>query len=288
MDRVQLYLLRGICQLPGYVAHEKGFFRQQGVTVDIHIPATAWTVPDLLESPQNRFAVIPWTRVAAATNKDLVLICGSGVEEAAIVLRSGLRVSDVKSVAVPVAGGMKDLTAMALLNELGWGQAELLRQPSGDGAIIALFGQGVDAASMVEPYATMLEGLGVGKTIRRTGDLWPGAPGCSLSTSANLVGDDPDLVQRMVTAYVQGARYVEANPQESAIIASRYIGINADFIRDALRVNHPDVGAILNTASMQLILSLMQRLGYIETIPHGFCNSSFLEQAQPSSSAGCE
>lgn len=279
MDRVELYLLRGICQLPGYLAQEKGFFRDHGVAVDIHIPATAWTVPETLGTRQNRFAVIPWTRVAAAPDKGLVLICGSGTEEAALVLRSGLRPADVKSVAVPVAGGMKDLTAMALLEDLGWSQVELRRQPSGDGAVIALFGQGADAASMVEPYATMLEGLGVGKVIKRTGDIWPGAPGCSLSTSMKLVQEHPDLVQRVVTAYVQGATYVTAHPQESAAIASRYIGVHAQFVRDALRVNRPDIHAIRNSASMEQILSLMQRLGYVHAIPTGYCDLSFLEHA---------
>ena len=34
--------------------------------------------------------------------------------------------------------------------------ADRVRMPSGDGAILALVGQGADAASMIEPYATCL------------------------------------------------------------------------------------------------------------------------------------
>ena len=74
----------------------------------------------------------------------LVLIAGSGIEEAALVLRTGLSQEDVRSVAVSNEGGIKDLTAMALLRRLGWNDVRLVRQPSGDGAILSFVGQGAD------------------------------------------------------------------------------------------------------------------------------------------------
>ena len=110
-------------------------------------------VPHKLVSGESHFAVIPWTRVAAAEEEDipLVLICGSGFEEAAIVVRKEISTSKVRKVAIPQRGGMKDLTEMGLIEDLGWKDVELIRLPSGDGAIISLFGKGADAASMVEP-----------------------------------------------------------------------------------------------------------------------------------------
>jgi ABC-type nitrate/sulfonate/bicarbonate transport system substrate-binding protein len=279
LENIRLFLLRGTCQLPGYVAYEKNFFRDQGLHVDIQIPASAWMVPDTLSAADNDFAVIPWTRVAAARLQGLMVICGSGIEEAALVVQSGMQPSEVKTVALPVAGGMKDLTAMALLDSLGGKRIEVLRQPSGDGAIIALFGKGVDAASMVEPYATMLEALGVGTVVKRTGDVWPGAPGCSLATSERLVREQPELVQRVVTAYVQAAQYVKTHPEDSAEIASRYIGVNARFIHLALRVNQPDIHAIRNKDAIEQILALMMKLNYLTAMPSGYCELSFLDRA---------
>ena len=178
MDTISMSLLRGVCQMPAYVAHDQGFFEAQGVRARLDIAPTAWTVPERLVRGDVQFAVIPWTRVAAASAKDepLVLICGSGCEEAAIVVRKGLAIDQVKKVAVPLRGGMKDLTAMGLMRSLGWSDVESIRLPSGDGAIISLVGQGADAASMVEPYATTMEQIGIGQVVRRTGDLWPGAP----------------------------------------------------------------------------------------------------------------
>ncbi|HEY8239996.1 MAG TPA: ABC transporter substrate-binding protein, partial [Kiritimatiellia bacterium] len=238
-------------------------------------------VPEQLLSGDCHFAVIPWTRVAAAEKNEapLKLLCGSGVEEAALVVRKGLDPADVRSVAIPREGGMKDLTAMGLIDSMGWSEARQMRFPSGDGAIIAFFGQGADAASMVEPYATMMEQLGVGTVVRRTGDIWPGAPGCSLAASAAFIAREPDLIQRVVNAFVRGAREVLDNPHGAADAAAPYIGVAPAFIAEALRYNRPDIDAIRNTDSMQTILRFMQSLGYIDRIPSEFADLSFLDRA---------
>ena len=281
MSATRFALLRGVCQTPAYVAHECGFFADEGVDAALEIVPTAWVAPTRLESGECEFALIPWTRAAAAraSDKPLTIVCGSGHEEAAIVVRAGVDPADVKRVTVPLRGGMKDLTAMALVRSLGWGDVEIRRQPSGDGAIISLFGRGCDAASMVEPYATMMEQLDVGTVVRRTGDVWPGAPGCSLTTTTRMTGADPGLVEAVVRAFARGARHVRENPGETAEIASAYIGVNSDFIEEALTRNAPDVDAIRSTDAMDAILALMVELGYIESVPSGFVDLRFLERA---------
>jgi ABC-type nitrate/sulfonate/bicarbonate transport system substrate-binding protein len=282
MNVVKLSLLRGICQTPAYVAHEKGFFKEANIDSQIHIEPTAWMVPSKLMSGESQFAVIPWTRVAAAEEKDipLVLLSGSGFEEAAVVVRKGITLEEVRKVAVPLRGGMKDLTAMGLIESLGWKDVDLIRLPSGDGAIIAFFGQGVDAASMVEPYATMLDMLGVGTIVKRTGDIWRGAPGCSLTTTQPIKKKNPELVNSVVQAYVRGARFVDKNPDETAEIAYRYIGVHPKFIREALARNKPNVDAIRNEEAMEHVLSLMIKLGYIKNKPRDYKDLSFLDQTR--------
>lgn len=272
-------LLRGVCQIPAYVAHEKKLFAAHGIDSTLAVEPTAWLVPQKLLGGDSDFAVMPWTRVAAADERDarLLLVCGSGCEEAAIVVRNGIDVADVRRVAVPLRGGMKDLTAMALIDDLGWKGVELLRQPSGDGAIIALFGQGADAASMVEPYATMMEALGVGRIVKRSGDVWRGAPGCSLTTTAGLRDRDPETVGKVVRAFVEAARWIAEQPHEAAEIASRYIGVHARFIVQALGRNRPDPDAIRNEESMERVLGLMRELGYLRGTPSGYKDLRFLD-----------
>lgn len=281
MGNVTFFLLRGVCQIPAYVAYEKGFFKNEGIDVEIKVEPTAWMIPYRLANGEGQFAVMPWTRVAVAEERDipLVLLAGSGHEEAAIVLRKGINPSDVKKVVIPQRGGIKDLTALALIESLRWKDVEIIRQPSGDGAIISFFGEGADAASMVEPYATMMESLGLGRVVKRTGDIWRGAPGCSLTTIAKLKETQPDLVQRVVNAFVHGVFFVKENKDESASIAHKYIGINERFIRKALDANLPDINTIRNKKAMDGILNFMMKLGYIKQSPANYIDLSFLDKA---------
>src|SRR5262249_36819018 len=152
----------------------------------------------------------------------------------------------------------------ALMRNLGWNDREKVRMPSGDGAILALVGHAADAASMVEPYATALEEQGIGSTVQRTGDVWPGAPGCSLTTPRRKLDANPELVERMVAACVEGARFVDEQPSEAAAIAESYIGINRRFIEKALEHNRPSIHALSNQDAMDEILSLMVELGYVD------------------------
>ena len=279
MTTIRFGLLRGVCQSPAYTAFHRGLFAAEGLDVELHIAPTAWMVPEQLLSGDRHFAVIPWTRIAAAERGEapMKLLCGSGLEEAVMVIRAGLDPLNVRSIGIPREGGMKDLTAMALVDSLGWSHVERLRFPSGDGAIIAFFGQGVDAASMVEPYATMMEAMGLGTAIRRTGDIWPGAPGCSLAASAAFIEREPDVVQRVVRAYVRAIAHVRQDPDDAAACAAPYIGVKAEFIAQGLRVNPPSSDGIRNMATMDRILAFMQTLGYINHIPRDFADLRFLD-----------
>jgi ABC-type nitrate/sulfonate/bicarbonate transport system substrate-binding protein len=83
-----------------------------------------------------------------------------------------------------------------------------------------------------------------------------------------------------VRAFVRGAEFVKEQPDRAAEIASPYIGIHSRFIREALRRNLPRVDAIRNRGAIDRILALMVRLGYVDRIPSGFTDLSFLDAVQ--------
>ena len=281
MQTVTFSLLRGVCQTPAYCAKDRGFFEQAGLDARIDVAPTAWVVPQRLAAGTLDFAVLPWTRVAAAAaqGEDLVAVCGSGHEEVALVVRPGVPLDDVRRVAVPHEGGMKDLTAAGLMRSLGLGPDAAVRLPSGDAAIIAFVGEAAEAAVMVEPYATMLEVRGLGRVVRRTGDVWRGAPGCSLATSKRFVRERPEVVRSVVSAFVRGCDHVHARPDDAAEVGARYIGIGAPILRRALEANRPDVRALHNQDSMDRVLDLMVDLGYVPSRPQGYLDLRFLEEA---------
>jgi len=235
----------------------------------VTVEATAWLIPDRLLRQEQGFAVMPWTRVAASgvQREPFILICGSGCDEAAVVLRRGVRTEEVRQVAVPQQGGIKDLTAAASFDALGWKNVESLRFPSGDAAILCLIGGGADAAVMVEPYATMIEQLGLGNVVLRTRDIWSGVPGCSLTTTALTIERAPELVHDMVEGFVRAARDVENDPAGAAKIAAPYIGVAPAVIQSALAHNRPNVHALDNELEMARVVKLMVDLGYLLEAP---------------------
>jgi len=114
--------------------------------------------------------------------------------------------------------------------------------------------------------------------IRRTADLWPKAPGCSLTTSARVIRESPGLVESVVRAFCRGAQYVRESPDDAADIASRYIAVHPRFIREALLKNYPDVDALRSSAAMSKILDLMLQLGYLKKRPSEYLDLSFLDR----------
>ena len=55
----------------------------------------------------------------------------------------------------------------------------------------------------------MSEALGIGTVVKRTGDVWKGAPGCSLTTTIEFKETSPDLTQKVVRAFVRGVKLLK-------------------------------------------------------------------------------
>jgi ABC-type nitrate/sulfonate/bicarbonate transport system substrate-binding protein len=120
----------------------------------------------------------------------------------------------------------------------------------------------------------------MGQVIRRTGDVWKGAPGCSLTTTRAFSQASPEVVQGFVGAFARAAEFVRQDPSEAARIAADYIGLHPRFILKALQQNQPDVDAIRNVEAMRSVMTLMQKLGYVDRRPENFTDLSYLDAVQ--------
>ncbi|MDI6902684.1 MAG: ABC transporter substrate-binding protein [Methanocellales archaeon] len=292
MSKINIGLIRGICQMPAYIAYERGFFKELGLDVSYSIDPTAWLLPNKLISGEISFGILPWTRTVSARDKgdNLVVIAGSGYEEPATVVRRDAKIDGLselkgKRISLPAAGGMKDLTSQALFKkyDITPENTEILRLPSGDAAMLALLSGRVDATTNVEPYATMAVELGIGKIIARGKDVLPKAPGCSITTTDDFLQDHSDVALKFIKAILKADEFCNKEPEEAAKISSRYIGISAEIIREALRYNQPRIDITGSIDIMMRVAGLMKELGYIKTIPKDFCNFELLKKAKAES-----
>ena len=274
--------------MPAYIAYEKGFFRELGLDISYSINAAAWLLPAKLISGEISFGILPWTRtVSARDNGDnMVVIAGSGYEEPATIVRrdSGITcLSELKGkrISLPAEGGMKDLTSQALFKkyDITPENTEIIRLPSGDAAMLSLLSGRADATTNVEPYATMAVKLGMGKIIARGKDMLPKTPGCSITTTDDFIQDHPDTALNFLRAILKAEEFCNKEAAEAAEISSKYTGISAEIIRDALKHNQPHVDITGSVDAMMQIVRLMKELRYIKTMPQDFYNFELLKKA---------
>ncbi|WGI17745.1 ABC transporter substrate-binding protein [Methanonatronarchaeum sp. AMET-Sl] len=286
--KLNIGLIRGVCQLPGYVAIEKGFFEDVGLDVSYRVDPTAWLLPGQLSSGDLDFAIMPWTRTVKSrtVGQDLTVVAGSGYEETAVVVRAdsdieGLEDLKGKKISLPAEGGMKDLTTQAFFDDLGINSdnTDIYRMPSGDAAVISFLSGEVDASTNVEPYCTLAVEMGVGRIIARGEDVLPRSPGCSITTSESLIDEDRGLVRDVLKALIRAEQFVKENPVEASEMSRKYIGIAPEITREALRYNQPRLDIRGSVDSMDRIIGMMTELGYIDQAPEKFYDFSVYEEA---------
>ncbi|MBL9115871.1 MAG: ABC transporter substrate-binding protein [Verrucomicrobiaceae bacterium] len=272
-------LIRGICQLPVYVAHETGEFQKNNVESSIRIVPAAWMVPSMLQKGEVEFGVIPWTRVAIAAEKgeNLIVIAGGGVEEGMILARPDMERSDISTIAVPQPGGVKDFFANELISRASLSKARLVSNPSGDASLVSYIGGGADAISTIEPFGSMLEFLGLGTVIAKIGDIFPRMPGCCLSTTKQMVATNRDLCIHVIAAMRKSEELIRNNPSLAAAIGQKYIGISAEIIQKALTTNLPSIDVIQETDVIRAVVMRMLEMGRLHSEPERIFDRSFLE-----------
>ncbi|WP_404454845.1 aliphatic sulfonate ABC transporter substrate-binding protein [Virgibacillus necropolis] len=79
----------------------------------------------------------------------------------------------------------------------------------------------VDAATVPEPWASVIEAKGSGKVLVDTPDVAYGEtlPAAVFVTSQDLVKNNPDMVQSIVDAHKKATEFIKDNPEESKKIA---------------------------------------------------------------------
>lgn len=83
----------------------------------------------------------------------------------------------------------------------------------------------VDAATVPEPWASVIEAEGSGKVLVDTPDVAYGEtlPAAVFVTSQDLVKNNPDMVQSIVDAHKKATEFIQDNPEEAKTIAIKKI-----------------------------------------------------------------
>jgi NitT/TauT family transport system substrate-binding protein len=123
----------------------------------------------------------------------------------------------------------------------------------------------VDAAFPVEPFQTIIESNGFGRSIASAWvDAAPDLTVAVYFTSGTLMDDNPDLVQRFITAMERSLAYANDNPDAARAILPTYTALDADL---ASVIVLPAWPPAINRASAETLARRAVEAGMLEQMP---------------------
>ncbi|KYC54002.1 MAG: alkanesulfonate transporter substrate-binding subunit [Candidatus Methanofastidiosum methylothiophilum] len=128
-------------------------------------------------------------------------------------------------------GSIQDMVLKKWLKDNGIDVSKVDIKAMGPGdASTALTAKQVDAVFLPEPSPSVLAINKNGKVVVTSGEMWPGHACCVLLVSGKLIKENPELVKEIIRIHIKATEFINQNPDESAEIASKKLGLSKDVI----------------------------------------------------------
>jgi NitT/TauT family transport system substrate-binding protein len=236
------YLLGDLHQLPFFVAQDKGFFKDEGINVQVVGPFDAGPAEmDALAANQLDIGYVGVSPaiLAAARKVEISVIAGVNLEGSALATSNNINVvSDLKGkkVATPAPGSIQYILMGMLLsgNKMSFGDLELfpgtIKPPD---MAQALQTNRIDGYLVWEPFISKSVVSGYGKILAESKDIWAGHPCCVVVTRNDFAAKNDTVVSAVIRAHQKAVQFIEANPAEAKAIAQKWTKLDAAVINAA-------------------------------------------------------
>jgi NitT/TauT family transport system substrate-binding protein len=221
---------------PWQVAQEKGFFKKNGVKVNLKWYAnytdslTALTNGDIDANSQTLNDTL--SAVTDGSRETIVLVNDNSTGNDQIIARPGIdSVADLRGRTVAAEEGTVDhYLLMLALKRAGVRPSEVTFKPMAtDAAATALVNGQVDAVAVFAPFTSAALKLPGSKAIATSKDF-PGAIPDHLVVTGALLDQRPDVVQALVKTWFDTIDWIKANKNEANRIMARRAGVSvADY-----------------------------------------------------------
>lgn len=287
---VRIGIAQGLQDAPQLLALERGYFREQGITIDVNNFATAVDMIPLLASGQldtgtgslnagvfNAAARSIPIRIAAdaghvgpsdrpfnglVVRKELI---DSGQVRAAADLRG-------RKISIIARGNLFHLLFDRLSAEVPGGLSDddqaVVSMPD---TAVALANGSIDATFSFEPFMSNLVASGVGARLLSGNDLFPNHTVSVVLYAPSFADDRTDLARRWMVAYLRGVRdynaaFGEGRGLDEAIgVFVQYLPIKDPAIYRAMGVPLLNPSGTVDGANVALQQEMYVRLGLVTT-----------------------
>jgi NitT/TauT family transport system substrate-binding protein len=289
------YLRSDLHHLAAWVALEKGFFRDEGLDVEVagifnagaeEMSAFASKSLDVgylgmapsITGVANRAAAVKAAALANAEGSAIVVKAGSPARS--------LKDLAGKTVAIPGYASVQDFLIRRALESAGMDAKAVtiivIKPPE---MLPALETGQIEAFIAWEPHATKAVTKGVGRVLLRSSEIWKGHPCCVVAFEDAVVKSRPAVLQSFLKAHARATAFVLANGDEAVRIGVQYTGMDEATVRAAL--GNITYRSELERAPILEYASYLTRFGYIkETDPEALLReyvepSGLLRESRP-------
>ena len=179
---------------------------------------------------------------AVSTGLDAKIIAGVNTQGSDLVLRTGLDYTGPESlkglkIATFQAGTIQDtvLRDWLKVNNVDPDKdVEILGMGPGD-AVTAITAGKVDAVFLPHPSPAVIEASGSGRTVVKSGEMYPGHTCCVLVASGKLIREHPEIVEQIIRTHLKATEFAVQNTDEAAEIYAAKTGADVEVVKNSFR-----------------------------------------------------
>ena len=264
------YLQSDLHHLPAFVALERGFYREEGLTVEIAGVFKAG--PELMSGfssgslDAGYVGLAPALVAAANGTARIALIAQVNKNGSALVVGKDSPVSrpaELKGtvIAIPGHATIQDFLLRRVLADAGIednGATIITIKPP---EMISVLSGGQIAAFMAwEPYPSLAVTNDAGRVLSYSQDIWPDHPCCVLAVSTAFLEKHTAEVNALRRAHRKSIDYIENNPGESVSIGVKYTAMDPAVV--TLALGHIQFDEQLSSSRVLDYALTLNKLGY--------------------------
>ncbi len=265
-------LQNDIHHLPLWVALDEGFFKEQGINVEIAgIFRSGPEIMSAFSAGALDMAYVgeaPSVTAVANGTANVAILAQVNTEGSAIVVGKNSPIKTIsdlkgKQIAIPGYSTVQDLLLRKALGESGLDpkQAKIvvIKPPEMIGALRT---NQIDAFISWEPYPAQAVCMGIGKKLVSSGEIWTNHPCCVLVIDRKFAQANGENVKRILQAHKKSVDFILDKPGEAAQIAIKYTGMDELTAKQAL--GNVKYVSSLNIEGLKEYVDYLRGLGYIK------------------------